>query len=134
VYSFVLPAANVTVTAQFEDISQAPKYTVTAVEDGSVYVVGETGGISTMTVKEGVIGLKYFGTQIVPVIKHAGREAVVFVHLRSGLQLSINVTRADFDLMDEAQAGFNVQAGDVVRIYIVDDLTNDPGSNPIMLQ
>jgi hypothetical protein len=134
VYSFVLPAADVTVTAQFEDISQAPKYTVTAVEDGSVYVVGETGGISTMTVKGGIIGLKYFGTLITPVIGHEGKEAVAFVHLRSGLQLSINVTRADFDLMDEAQAGFNVQAGDIVRVYIVDDLTNDPGSNPIMLQ
>lgn len=112
----------------------APKYIVTAVEDGTAYVVGETDGISAMTVKEGVTGLKYFGTQIAPVVEHGGQEAVVFVHLREGLQLSINVTRADFDLLDEAQAGFNVQAGDIVRVYIVDDLTNDLDSNPIVLQ
>ena len=110
------------------------KYTVTPAADQSVYEVGETGGIIAMTVKTGVNGLKYFGTLITPVVEHEGKEAVVFVHLRGGLQLSINVTRADFDLLDEAQAGFNVQSGDVVRVYMVDDLTNDVGSNPTLLQ
>ena len=58
---------------------------------------------------------------------------MVFVHLRGGLQSSINVTRAEFDLLDEAQAGFNVQFGDVVRVYIVDDLTNNVNFNPTIL-
>ncbi|TEB07055.1 hypothetical protein Psch_00596 [Pelotomaculum schinkii] len=111
-----------------------PKYTVDPVADGSVYEVGETGGIKTMTVKTGVSGLKYFGTQIAPVIKHAGQEAVVFTHLRDGVQLSLNITKADFDLVAEAQSGFNVQAGDMVKVFIVDDLTNDVDHNPTLLQ
>ncbi|TEB07053.1 Listeria-Bacteroides repeat domain protein [Pelotomaculum schinkii] len=135
VYSFVMPAANVAVTAQFEDISQAPKYTVTPVEDVSVYEVGTThDGISVMTVKTGVTGLKYFGTLITPVIEHGGEEAVAFTHLRDGVQLSLNVTKADFDLVGEAQSGFNVEAGDMVKVFIVDDLTNDVDHNPTLLQ
>ncbi len=135
VYSFVMPAADVTVTVQFEDISQAPKYTVAPVESVSVYEVGETeDGIKTMTVKIGVTGLKYFGTLITPVIEHGGEEAVVFTHLRDGIQSSLNVTKADFDLVGEAQSGFNVEAGDMVKVFIVDDLTNDVDHNPTLLQ
>ncbi len=111
-----------------------PQYVLTPLEDEVVYTVGETDGIKTMTVKEGAGGLKYFGTRVTPVVEHEGKEAVVFTHLRDGLQLSINITRADFDLVDQAQAGFNVQAGDTIRVYIVDDLTNDPGFNPTLLQ
>ncbi|TEB15295.1 hypothetical protein Psfp_02212 [Pelotomaculum sp. FP] len=87
-----------------------------------------------MTVRTGVSGLKYFGAQINPVTAHAGQEAVVFTHLRGGLQLSLNVTKADFDLVDRAQAGFNVQVGDIVKVFIMDDLTNDVDHNPILLQ
>ncbi len=112
----------------------SPKYTVNPMEDGSVYEVGETGEIKTMTVNTGVSGLKYFGAQITPVVGHEGEEVVVFTHLRDGVQLSLNATKADFDLVDEAQAGFNVQAGDVVKVYIVDDLTNDENHNPTVLQ
>ena len=111
-----------------------PKYVLTPLEDEAVYTVGETGGIKTMTVKEGAGGLKYFGTRVTPVVEHEGKEAVVFTHLRDGMQLNINITRADFDLVDQAQSGFNVQAGDTIKIYIVDDLTNDPGFNPTLLQ
>lgn len=111
-----------------------PKYTVDPVADESVYETGETGGIKTMTVKTGVSGLKYFGAQITPVFEHAGKEAVVFTHLRDGVQLSLNVTKADFDLVGQAQSGFNVEAGDIVRVYMVDDLTNDTNFNPTLLQ
>ncbi|OQA07737.1 MAG: hypothetical protein BWY65_01762 [Firmicutes bacterium ADurb.Bin373] len=111
------------------------KYTVEPVADESIYEVGETiHGIKTMTVKTGVTGLKYFGAQLTPVVEHEGQEAVVFTHLRGDIQLSINITRADFDIVDEAQAGFNVQAGDVVKAYIVDELTNSVDSNPTILQ
>ncbi|HBC92470.1 MAG TPA: hypothetical protein DCZ10_06090, partial [Pelotomaculum sp.] len=135
VYSFVLPAADVTVTARFEDSSPAPKYTVTPTADEAVYEVGETpGGISIMTVKAGVSGLKYFGVQTNPVTSHAGKEAMVFVHLRNDIQLSLNITKADFDLVNKAQSGFNVQTGDIVKVFIVDDLTNDVNHNPILLQ
>lgn len=87
-----------------------------------------------MTVKDEVAGLKYFGVRIAPIIGHEGQEAAVFTHLRNGLQLSLNITRADFDLVEEAQAGFNAQGGDTVKVYIVDDLTNEVGSNPTLLQ
>ncbi|TEB16966.1 The GLUG motif protein [Pelotomaculum sp. FP] len=136
VYSFAMPAADVVVTAQFEDLpaDSAPQYTVTPVEDVSVYEVGETGGIKTMTVKAGVIGLKYFGAQLTPVTAHEGKEVVVFVHLRDGVQLSLNVTKADFDFVNMAQAGFNVAAGDIVKVFIVDNLTNNIDFNPTLLQ
>jgi hypothetical protein len=134
VYSFAMPAADVTVTAQFSDLPENPKYTVTTAEDTAVYEVGETGGVKTMTVKTGVTGMKYFSVQVTPVRAHEGQEAVVFVHLRDGVQLSINVTSADFDLVGWAQSGFDVQPGDTVRVYVVDDLTNDVGVNPVLLQ
>ncbi|TEB16969.1 Kappa-carrageenase precursor [Pelotomaculum sp. FP] len=126
--------AAATVTQTINEATDNPKYTVTPVEDESVYEVGETVGIKTMTVKAGVSGLKYFGTLITPVIEHGGEEAVAFTHLRDGVQLSLNVTKADFDLVGEAQSGFNVEAGDMVKVFIVDDLTNDVDHNPTLLQ
>ena len=139
-YSVTVTAAGYSDATVIQKINEAatagdnPKYTVLPAADQSVYTAGDTGGISTMTVKEGIAGLKYFGARITPVIEHEGWEAAVFTHLRGGSQLSLNIAKADFDLVDEVQAGFNVQAGDMVRVYIVDDLTNDVGSNPTLLQ
>jgi uncharacterized repeat protein (TIGR02543 family) len=110
------------------------KYTVTA-ETDEAYQNGTTAdGLTIMTVNTGVTGLKYFGVQITPVTEHSGQEAVVFVHLRDSVQLSINVTKADFDLVGSAQSGFNVQPGDIIKVFIVDDLTNDVSFNPTLLQ
>lgn len=110
------------------------KYTVTP-ETDEAYQNGTTAdGLTNMTVNNGVTGLKYFGVQITPVTEHSGQEAVVFVHLRDSVQLSINVTKADFDLVSNAQSGFNVQPGDIVKVFIVDDLTNDVNFNPTLLQ
>ena len=133
--SFTMPAANVTVTALFEQIpASTPVYTVSPVADPA-YALGITDdGINKMTVNAGISGFKYFAVNITPVISHSGLEAVVFTHLRNGVQLSINVTKADFDLVNSAQAGFNVQQGDVVKVYIVDDLTNAVDNNPVILQ
>jgi uncharacterized repeat protein (TIGR02059 family) len=99
------------------------------------YTPGTTvDGINTMTVKAGVSGFKYFAVEITPLVAHAGNETVVFTHLRNGIQQGINATRADFDQVSTAQAGFNVQAGDVIKVYIVDELTNKEEVNPIVLQ
>ena len=109
-------------------------YTVTPIVDAA-YQSGKTAdGISTMTVNSSVFGLKYFGAQVTPVRTHSELEAVVFVHSRSGAQQSLSVTKADFDVVHTAQAGFNVQPGDVVKIYVVDDLTNAVDFNPTILQ
>jgi len=111
-----------------------PVYTISPVAD-TAYNTGKTpAGINTMTVKAGNSGFKYFAVNITPVTAHVGREVVVFTHLRNGNQLGINATKADFDQVNIAQAGFNVQAGDVVKAYIVDDLTNSVNVNPVVFQ
>lgn len=109
-------------------------YTVSPTPDAAYRIGATPDGISTMTVNSGFSGLKYFGAGITPVKPHDGLETVVFTHQRSGNQLSINVTKADFDLVNAASAGFNVQPGDIVKVYIVDQLTNALDFNPTILQ
>ncbi len=109
-------------------------YTLTPSSD-AVYTNGTTvDGINTMTVNSGVTGLRFFSVYITPVVAHAGNEKVVFVQLRNGLQINLNASGADFDLVQTSQAGFNVQPDDVIKVYIVDDLTNDTNVNPVILE
>jgi len=111
-----------------------PKYIVTAANDDN-YNNGQTAdGIIMMTVQDGISGFKYFSVNITSVSPHEGSEVVVFVHLRDGIQLAINATKADFDMVNNAEAGFNIKSGDVVKAYIVDDLTNAVDRNPVILQ
>ncbi len=111
-----------------------PVYTVTPEAD-TAYTAGTTqDGINTMTVDAGVTGFKYFTVSITPVTSHSGKETVIFAHFRTGGQLGLNATRADFDQVNMALAGFNVQPGDVIKVYIVDDLTNATDFNPTILQ
>jgi hypothetical protein len=131
VYSFVLPAANVTVTGQFEEIPDAV-YTVTP-QPGSAYTIGSTTeGIPTMTVKEGISGFKLFKVNITPVTPHSGMETVVFIHMRDGVQLEYVAVAADFDTVNHASAGFNVQEGDVIQVLVVEEMLNEPGFIPII--
>ncbi|MDD3652588.1 MAG: metallophosphoesterase family protein [Desulfotomaculaceae bacterium] len=111
-----------------------PVYSLSPQPDPS-YAAGTTqNGINTMTVNAGMVGLKYFACSVTPVIPHSGNETLVFTHLRNGSQLGLNATRADFDQVSMAQAGFNVQQGDVIRAYIVDAMTNAVDVNPVILQ
>ncbi len=111
-----------------------PKYTLSVVAD-SVYTPGTNEhGINTMTVNNGMSGLKYFAVGVTALISHEGSETVVFTHTRNGVQLSVNATRTDFDQVNSAQAGFNVLQGDVIKAFIVDDLTNAIDVNPVILQ
>ncbi len=135
--SFKMPASDVTITCEFERIPY--QYTVTPQEDSTFYEIGQTtDGIKTMTVKDGIEGMKYFKANIESEGEeaHDGKETAVFVHLRNKMQMSVNTTVADFDAdtVDEAGAGFNVKAGDVIKVFIVDKLTNDRSINPILLQ
>ncbi|MDD3654714.1 MAG: fibronectin type III domain-containing protein, partial [Desulfotomaculaceae bacterium] len=110
------------------------KYTVTPVLD-EAYDNGETmHGIDTMTVRSGVSGFKYFTVNISPVVEHPGSEKAVFVLFRNGVQMSLSATGADFDLVPGAVAGFNVRSGDVVKVYLVDDLSNAADFNPTILE
>jgi hypothetical protein len=54
--------------------------------------------------------------------------------MRNGTQIAINATKADFDQVSSAVASFNVNPGDVIEAYIVDNLSNSADSNPALLQ
>ena len=111
-----------------------PYYELTPIVD-EVYTIGTTeDGIKTMTVNADFEGFKYFKVSVSPIIPHSGQEALVFVHLRDGVQQELNTVKADFDIAEAASAGFNVLEGDVIKVYIVDDLTNDEDRNPVMFQ
>ncbi len=110
-------------------------YTITPVENAAIFQATTTAnGINTFTVNSGVSGFKYFSVLVEPVKEHKNLEMLVFVHLKDGVPVSYNVTQADFDVLQSAQAGFNVQAGDEIQVYIVDDLTNDVNFSPTILQ
>ncbi len=127
-------SASKTINLYVNLTSGTGKYIVSPDSDSS-YTNGTDGdGITAMTVKSGVTGFKYFTVNITPSETHSGDEVVVFVHLRNGVQLSINATSADFDSVSKAKAGFNVQAGDIIKAYVVDDLTNEQDFNPTLLQ
>jgi len=134
-YSPCLDQYDTSPLGQFE--LSFPSYLIIPEED-EAYSIGKTDdGLSIMNVNPGFSGLKYFGVKVAPIFGHEGRETVVFVHLENGfygIQRSINATRADFDLVPFAQAGFNVEPGDMVKIFIVDALTNTVDMNPIILQ
>jgi hypothetical protein len=113
---------------------EKPQYNVIPIED-SVYSIGTNAdGIKTMTVNPNQTGFKYFTVSIEPVIAHEGTETVVFTQLRNGVQLQLNALSADFDMVEAAQTGFNVKDGDMIKAYIVDDLTNADDFNPTILQ
>jgi hypothetical protein len=109
-------------------------YSLVSVDDDSYYSRINQDGIHYMTVNPGIGGFRYFTVSIDPIIPHSGDETVVFTHLRNGIQLAINATRADFDQLHIAQAGFNVKTGDLIKVFIVDVLTNEVDNNPVILQ
>ena len=121
-------SASCTVT-----VATKPLYKLTPVED-DVYTIGTSDGSSTMTVNAGKSGFKTFTVSVEPAISHKGNETVIFTHWRGGTELQLNATVADFDVANTAQAGFNVQPGDVIKVYIVDRLTNDSNINPVVFQ
>jgi Icc-related predicted phosphoesterase len=127
-----------TYTIEKEDTpveEEEPRYTVIPDETDPTYTPGSTeDGICTLTVNPGISGFNYLRVGITPRVSHSGEETVVFIHLRDNDQLGLNATRTDFDQVGTAQAGFNVKAGDVIKVYIVDTLTNTEDHNPVILQ
>ena len=133
-YTFTI-TADTTVAVTYENIPVTkPLYKLTPVKD-DVYTIGTTpDGRSTMTVNAGKSGFKTFTVSVEQVVSHKGNETVIFTLWRGGTELQLNATVADFDVADTAQAGFNVQPGDVIKVYIVDRLTNDSNINPVVFQ
>ena len=91
-------------------------------------------GVTTLTIHDEVSGFRYFSVSVPPNIIHEGEEMVIFVHMRDGVQIGFSFVKGDFDAVANAGAGFNVKPGDVIKAYIVDTLSNSPGSNPVLLQ
>lgn len=113
---------------------EMPQYNIVPSEKDA-YTIGVTpDGIKTMTINGDQTGFKYFTISIESVKEHKGEEAVVFVHLRNGFQMELTVGGADFDVVNTAQAGFNINPGDVIKVFMVDDLSNAIDYNPVVLQ
>ena len=133
-YTVTVKAEGYRDTSVSQVITRGCAYIVTPFADEATYVAGTTSdGISTMTVRTGVSGIKYFGVKVSQLTEHEGMETIVFVHLRDGVQIELNAVGADFDVVGNAQAGFNVKGGDVVKAYMVDALDNAADRNPVVL-
>ena len=116
--------------------TEKPQYDIVPATD-SLYTIGTTeDGIKTMTINDKNSGFKYFTVSVKPVKANEGKETIVFTHLRENVQLGLNATIADFDTENtpQPQPGFNVNPGDVIKVYIVDQLTNDIDQMPIVFQ
>jgi hypothetical protein len=108
-------------------------YSLAAVASSAYNTGAAAGNLPTMTVKAGVTGFKYFEVSIRALAGHTGTETAVFVLTRGGQQIALNAATADFDIAGSAKAGFNVKAGDVITVYLVDSLSNDGGTSPTVL-
>ncbi|MFW5649551.1 MAG: SBBP repeat-containing protein, partial [Candidatus Alkaliphilus sp. MAG34] len=105
------------------------------VEDSDDYEVRETEVGLILTLKQGVTGFKHFEAMVKAIEEKLGQLEVVFTHLRNNMQQSLNSIQADSDADKiDASAGFNIKPGDVIRIYLVDELTNEIDRNPIIFK
>ncbi|MGS0746303.1 fibronectin type III domain-containing protein [Syntrophomonas erecta subsp. sporosyntropha] len=113
---------------------ETPQYNIIPEED-AIYIIGATpDGIKTMTLNGNQAGFKYFTVGIEPVKAHEGEETLVFTHIGNDFQLELTAAVADFDVVNTAKAGFNVNPGDVIKVFIVDQLSNAVDHNPVVLQ
>jgi hypothetical protein len=114
---------------------KTPRYELTSLDDDDFYTTETVNGVLIFTIGHGVTGFKYFGVKVKSIVEHVGEETVVFTHLKDNKQKSLNSVKADFDLpsTELAKSGFNIEGNDVIKVYIVDDLTNDIGRNPVIL-
>lgn len=100
----------------------------------SLYKNGVTlDGVQMMTLNKGVTGNTEFIVEVKPIKEHIGEETLVFVHLRNGIQIGLNRVKDDFDRTYIAKTAFPVQAGDIVKVYMVDDLNARLDINPLVL-
>ena len=113
--------------------SATGKYTIVPDTD-SAYAANNIDGFTTLTIKSGVTGFRYLNVALEPVVTHEGEETVVFVQQRAGVQIGYSFVKADFDAVSNAGVGFNVSPGDIIRVYVVDAISNSSGTNPVLLQ
>ena len=78
--------------------------------------------------------MEVFCVSVEPLEFAKSKATVIFAHLRDGFQLGLSVLKAGFATVETVQAGFDIKGGDVIKVYIVDDLNNAADHNPIILQ
>jgi chitodextrinase len=109
-------------------------YTVTPADHPSYTNAKTADGIDILTVNSGFSGNQDFTVTVSPVIAHQGSEKAVFVQIRNDVQLNLNTAAADFDTVNTASVSFDVQPGDIVKVYIVDDLYTTTGNIATVLE
>lgn len=117
------PSTTTTTTA-LANGSAMGVYTMTPSADADCTNGKTAYGIDTITVNSGVTGSKDFTITVTPVTAHLGNEKAVFAQLRNGALINLTPVTADFDSVNTATVSFNVQPGDVIKVFIVDDLTS----------
>lgn len=90
-------------------------------------------GVQMMTLNRGVTGNTEFVVDVKSVKEHIGEETIIFVHLRNGIQIGLNRVKDDFDQKSIAKTTFTVREGDIVKVYMVDDLNARLDINPLVL-
>jgi hypothetical protein len=91
----------------------------------SAYTSSTEDNLLMMTVNSGESGFMYFKVKISEVVGHEGDETVMFIQYRNDMKISISIFESDLATGDSVIAGFNVQAGDKIKVLIVDELSND---------
>jgi alpha-tubulin suppressor-like RCC1 family protein len=130
-YTFVITEdTEVTVT-----YSEIPRYEL-RVEESDEYELEETKSGLMLTINQAGTGFKHFGATVRSLVEESlGQLTVVFTHLRDNIQDSLNSVLADFDAKKiSVWAGFNVEPGDIIKVFLVDELTNGTDRNPIILK
>jgi len=118
---------------EIEEDEPVQKYELN-VKDSDDYEIEETETGIMLTLKQDITGFKHFGVTVKALEDKLGQLEVVFTHLRDNMQQSLNSIKANSDMEKmNAEAGFNIEPGDVIKIYMVDELTNETDCNPIIL-
>jgi hypothetical protein len=93
----------------------------------SAYTSSEVDNLPMMTVNSGALDFIYFKVEIREIFGHEGDETVVFIQYRNDGQIGMSVFVSDLETGDNIGAGFSVEAGDVIKVFVVDNLSHDAG-------
>ncbi len=120
-------------TYNLAEDEESPLYEL-IVKESDDYIKEETES-ATMLILQNVTGFKDFGVTAKAMAGRPDQLEVVFVHLRNGVQQSLNSIRVNSDTDGiDIRAGFNIEPDDVIKIYMVDELTNETDRNPIIFK
>lgn len=132
--TITVSGSNPGVTPETKEIARIPGIKIYT-NDAKWVVSRNSDGIQRITISGGTSGLQYFSVEASLTNAHTGTETLVFSHFRSGVQQSVVARINNFDSsVLTTQVGLNVEAGDVIMVYIVDSISNSTSSNPVVLQ